>query len=68
MWRTGTKKWRRYAAHRAMRVSGRFHLYTVRQLPQGAWELDVTREGQRVYGRTFPTRKEACDAAAMTWG
>ena len=82
MWRPGTKKWRlpmrfQFAGQGIMRAWGRFHRYTVRQLPQGAWELDVARDGQRVYGRTFPTYEEACDAAiqyeagelrAKSWG
>lgn len=82
LWRSGIKKRQlpkgsQFAGHVPMRAWGRFHRYTVRQLPQGAWELDVTREGQRVYGRMFPARKEARDAAfqyeagelrANSWG
>lgn len=82
MWRPGTKKWRlpmrfQPASHGGMRAWGRFHRYTVRELRPGVWELDVAREGQRVYGRTFPTREESCDAAfqyeagelrAKSWG
>jgi hypothetical protein len=60
-----------------MRARGRFHRYTVRKLSQGAWELDVARARQRVYGRSFPTYQEACGAAtryeagelrAESWG